>query len=183
MYFRYPKNQLAKLRTVNKEVINLVSKLNLLPHPEGGYYKETYRSTGIIEKQALADNFNGNRNFCTGIYFLLTSDNFSAFHRIKQDEMWHFYSGSPLLVHVIYPDGNYIAHEVGMDVEKNQFPQLVVPAGCWFASSVKNSNDYSFVGCTVAPGFDFNDFELANRDDLIEQYPKHASIINKLTRQ
>lgn len=166
-----------------KEVISsIVTKLNLIPHPEGGFYKETYRSEGIINQQVLPNSFEGDRNYCTGIYFLLTSDNFSAFHRIKQDEMWHFYAGSPLLVHVIYPDGSYKAHEVGMDINNNQFPQLVVPAGCWFASSVKNPNSYSLVGCTVAPGFDFQDFELAKRKTLINNYPQHKNIITALTR-
>lgn len=166
---------------VNKKIAYLAEKLDLLPHPEGGFYKEVYRSEGIIPKNAL-ERFNGDRNFCTSIYFLLTSDNFSGFHRIKQDEIWHFYEGSPLFVHVIDKEGNYIKHEVGMDLENNQVPQLVVPAGCWFASSVKEDNNYSFVGCTVAPGFHFEDFELANRIDLIQEYPQHKNIITNLTR-
>ena len=160
---------------------DIIQKLNLLPHPEGGFYKEVYRSGGIIPQSSIS-NFNGNRNYCTSIYFLLTSENFSAFHRIKQDEIWHFYKGSPLFVHVISKDGNYTRHEVGMDLENGQEPQLVVPAGCWFASSVKEENNYSFVGCTVAPGFDFDDFELANRKTLTETYPQHRDIIEKLTR-
>lgn len=164
------------------KIDTLVKQLDLTPHPEGGFYKETYRSKGYIHKSALPKSFGGNRSYATGIYFLLSSDNFSAFHRIKQDEMWHFYQGSPLIVHVIYPDGNYVAHEVGMDIEQNQLPQLVVPAGCWFASSVKNPNSYSLVGCTVSPGFDFKDFELAKRDELTETYQQHKHIISRFTR-
>lgn len=160
---------------------DIVTKLNMLPHPEGGYYKEEYRSKGIIPNTSLPQ-FDGDRSYCTSIYFLLTSENFSGFHKIKQDEIWHFYSGSPLAVHVIDLDGNYTKHLIGMDIEKGYLPQLTVPANCWFASSVKSKNGYSFVGCTVAPGFDFNDFELAKREELTKIYPKHKEIIKALTR-
>jgi predicted cupin superfamily sugar epimerase len=166
---------------VSKEVKKIVEKLQLQPHPEGGFYKEVYRSEGIIPQSGLL-GFTGDRNFCTSIYFLLTSDNFSAFHRIKQDEIWHFYKGSPLYVHVIDKEGNYTRNTVGLDMEKGEVPQLVVPAGCWFASSVKFENDFSFVGCTVAPGFDFEDFELAEKVALTNEYPTHANIISQLTR-
>lgn len=166
---------------MSSEANKIVAKLEMLSHPEGGFYKEVYRSEGLILKEGL-DGFTGNRNFCTSIYFLLTCDNFSAFHRIKQDEVWHFYKGSPLYVHVIDQDGNYVRHEIGMDLENNLEPQLTVPSGCWFASSVKNENDYSFVGCTVAPGFDFEDFEMAERNQLIAEFPQHKEVIESLTR-
>ena len=144
----------------------LVDTLKLLPHPEGGFYKETYRSDAVIPSSVLGSDFIGDRNYCTAIYFLLTSDNFSAFHRIKQDEIWHFYEGSPLYVHVINDKGLYTRHTVGLDIENGSLPQLVVPAGAWFASSVKDKDSYSLVGCTVSPGFDFNDFELADRSNF-----------------
>lgn len=165
-----------------EEIDKLVQLHDLLPHPEGGYYKELYRSKGTISAQELAPEFNGVRNYCTSIYFLLTSANFSGFHRIKQDEVWHYYNGSPLTVHVIDADGVYTAHQVGFNLEQNLSPQLVVPAGCWFASSVDATESYAFVGCTVAPGFDFEDFELADRESLIKEYPKHTDIIRALTR-
>lgn len=165
------------------EIKKLVENLQLLPHPEGGFYKEVYRSEKVIPKDALPDNFSGDRSYCTSIYFLLTSENFSAFHRIKQDEIWHFYGGSSLSVHVIDKEGNYTEHKVGMDFSKGEKPQLVVPAGCWFASSVAKENSYAFVGCTVAPGFDFEDFELAKGSVLASEHPKHESIIYRLTRQ
>ncbi len=161
----------------------LVQSLEMEAHPEGGFYKEVYRSKNTISKTALGKQFSGDRNYCTSIHFLLTSDNFSGFHRIKQDEIWNFYEGSPLLVHVIDKEGNYTCHEIGMNPQANLYPQLVVPAGAWFASSVKNKDSYSFVGCTVAPGFDFEDFELAERAILINKYPKHEAIIRQLTRQ
>ncbi|MCK8522078.1 cupin domain-containing protein [Aquimarina sp. D1M17] len=164
------------------EISEIVEKLALTPHPEGGFYKETYRSKETISQEELYPNFEGSRNYSTGIYFLLTSDNFSAFHRIKQDEMWHFYMGSPLFVHVIYQDGTYKRYTLGTDFYNMQMPQLVVPAGCWFASSVKHNEAYSLVGCTVAPGFDFDDFELAERNKLISEFPEHKTVITELTR-
>lgn len=169
----------------NNSTINidlLVKQYDLLPHPEGGFYRELYRSEGIISAKELAPEFTGVRNYCTSIYFLLTSANFSGFHRIKQDEVWHFYHGSPLTVHVIDQEGKYTAHQVGFNPEANLAPQLVVPAGCWFASSVEEKDGYAFVGCTVSPGFDFADFELANRSDLTALYPAHTELIRKLTR-
>jgi len=160
----------------------IVDKLGLLPHPEGGFYKETYRSEGEITEGSLNENFSSNRSYCTGIYFLLTKDNFSAFHKIKQDEMWHFYDGDPLAVDIIDKEGKYIKQLIGNNFSKNQVPQFVVPKGCWFASSVEDGGEYSLVGCTVSPGFDFDDFQLATRHSLTTTYPKHQQIISKLTR-
>jgi len=167
---------------MHNEALELIKNLQLTEHPEGGYYKETYRSKNVIPQQILGESFNGARNYCTSIYFLLTSDRFSAFHRIQQDEIWNFHKGSPLTVHVIDNSGNYTQHLVGLDLKNGQTPQFVVPAGCWFASSVNEKNHYSFVGCTVAPGFDFNDFELADRGELIQEYPKLSEVITRLTR-
>ncbi|GAA4270896.1 cupin domain-containing protein [Aquimarina gracilis] len=167
---------------MNSKINEIVKALRMDPHPEGGYYKETYRSEGVVNKSALVGNFSGDRNYCTAIYFLLTSENFSAFHRIKQDEIWHYYQGSSLYVHVIDQKGEYHRYAVGMHLDQGELPQLVVPAGCWFASSVKEIDDYSLVGCTVSPGFDFEDFELADRKALINQYPKHEDVITKFTR-
>lgn len=160
----------------------LIKILNLKKHPEGGFYKETYRSEGVIPSEVLSKDINGDRNYCTGIYFLLISDNFSAFHRIKQDEMWHFYEGSPLVVHMIDKEGNYSLQKIGLDLEDGQVPQFVVPKGVWFASEVMKPDSYSLVGCTVAPGFDFADFELAEKDSLISEFPKYSKIIDRLTR-
>ena len=161
---------------------SIIDQFELIPHPEGGFYKEVYRSKGIIPKNSIPEKFNGDRNYCTSIYFLLTSENFSAFHRIKQDEIWNFYEGSPLFVHVIDQNGTYHKHELGSDYSKGQVRQLVVPANLWFASSVKNEDGYSFVGCTVAPGFDFEDFEMAARDKLISDFPEIEKEIRSLTR-
>ncbi len=167
---------------MDKRISEIVGKLQMNPHPEGGFYKETYRSKESIPQKVLGNKFAGERNYCTAIYFLLTSDNFSAFHRIKQDEIWHYYEGSSLYVHVIDLNGEYKRYAVGMDLNHGELPQLIVPAGCWFASSVKNDSSYSLVGCTVSPGFDFDDFELAQRKELIQEYPKYKDVITQLTR-
>ena len=161
----------------------IINHLDLLPHPEGGFFKESYRSPDMIPKNVIVGDFSGDRNYSTGIYFLLTADNFSAFHRIKQDEMWHFYEGSPLLVHMIAPNGLYQMQKIGLNFELGELPQFVVPKGVWFASEVEVSGDYSLVACTVSPGFDFQDFELAKRELLTKKFPQHTKIIKRLTRE
>jgi predicted cupin superfamily sugar epimerase len=159
-----------------------IKKLGLQSHPEGGYFKETYRSHESIAKTALPERFSGDRAFSTGIYFLLDKTDFSAFHVINQDEMWHFYEGSSLTIHIIDKEVNYSTLKLGCDVENGQFPQVVVKAGCFFAAEIDNKELYSLVGCTVAPGFDFDDFEMPSRNKLVEMFPKHEDTIKKFTR-
>ena len=163
-------------------VQNIINKLELQPHPEGGYFRETYRSDGIISQEHLGSEFVGDRNYCTAIYFLLTSDTFSAFHKINQDEMWHFYKGSPLTLHMISPEGDYSKVSIGNNIENDEVLQFVVPATYWFAAEVIADNSYALVGCTVSPGFDFRDFEMPNRETLIALFPQHSNVITKLTR-
>lgn len=160
----------------------LIEHFELKEHPEGGYFKETYRSEGQIPGSVLGDQFEGDRNYCTGIYFMLTSGPFSAFHRIQQDEMWHFYQGSPLTIHMIDSYGNYTTQVVGLNFENGEVPQFTVPKGCWFAAEVNESESYSFIGCTVSPGFDFRDFELGSQKQLIHHFPQHREIIKRFTR-
>lgn len=164
------------------DIEKIINTLNLQPHPEGGYFKETYRSSGEIPEEYLGSEFSGNRNYCTGIYFLLTSDTFSAFHKINQDEMWHFYKGTPLILHIISPEGEYSKVKIGNDIEQDEVPQFTVPAKHWFASEVSNSNGYTLTGCTVSPGFDFRDFEMPKREVLLTMFPQCSEIITKLTR-
>lgn len=167
---------------MNNHVTEIINELKLEPHPEGGFYKETYRSSNSIPQKILGSEFTGDRNYCTAIYFLLTTDNFSAFHKIKQDEIWHYYSGNSLFVHIISPDGKYTKHTVGMNLANGETPQFMVPAGSWFASSVNGKSGYSLVGCTVSPGFNFDDFELAERKKLILKFPQHTNLITQYTR-
>ncbi len=159
-----------------------VEKLELLPHPEGGFFKETYRSDTLIPQSALPKSFKGSRNCSTGIYFLLTGENFSAFHKIASDELWHFYAGDGLTVQIIHPDGKHNSIKLGSDIENGEVFQACVPAESWFASQPTNKTGWALVGCTVSPGFDFEDFEMAKRDDLLAQFPEHRIIIKELTR-
>ncbi len=139
-----------------------IKTLNLQPHPEGGWFKETYRALGAI---------NG-RNFSTAIYFLLEAGQRSVFHRIKSDEIWHFYAGKPLDIHILGQD----TIRLGPDA-----PLAVVPANRWFGARLSPAYGYALVGCTVSPGFDFADFEIARRGELLSQFPEHRDIILALT--
>ncbi len=164
------------------KIEELIKKFELSPHPEGGYFKETYRSTGAIEHIALPMEYEGKRNYSTCIYFLLASDTFSAFHKIKQDEIWHFYDGSPIKLYMISEEGEYSEQIIGNNFSKGEVPQFVVPGNHWFAAKTLNKNEYSFVGCTVSPGFDFDDFILPNRLELIQKFPEHKDLITQFTR-
>jgi predicted cupin superfamily sugar epimerase len=156
-----------------------IEKLRLEPHPEGGFFRQTYRSELSIDR---LPGFIGPRAASTAIYFLLEGQNFSVFHRLRSDEMWHFYAGSPLTVHVIDRGGEYSSILLGRDSDAGQAFQAVVFAGCWFASHVADWKSWALVGCTVAPGFEFADFEMAKREELVADYPQHREVIQKLTR-
>ncbi|MGA3089869.1 MAG: cupin domain-containing protein [Terriglobales bacterium] len=159
-----------------------IRQLALEPHPEGGYYRQTYRAEMLVPKHGLPRQFPGPRAVSTAIYFLLERENFSAFHRLRSDEVWHFYAGTALLVHVIEPGGHYTQIRMGSNPEAGETWQAVVRADCWFASQLDDETSFALVGCTVAPGFDFDDFELAKRAELAVHYPQHRELINKLTR-
>lgn len=150
---------------------DIINKLGLIPHVEGGYFKETYASD--VET-------NGN-SIATSIYFLMEKDNFSAFHRLTSDEMWFFHSGSPLTISMIDPDGRYHEVKLGLDFSQGQRPFFTVPKTWIFGSFVEDG--YALVSCVVAPGFTYDDFELFERDNLLEEYPEHADIIERLTRK
>ncbi len=166
---------------INEEVQRLIEHLKLQPHPEGGYYAEIYRSQGLIPALALADTHSGYRRFMTSIYFLLVSGQVSKFHRLKSDEVWYHHSGSSLSLHMIFPDGSYCRRILGNDLQAGQSYQIVVPAATWFGATVDQADLYSLVGCAVAPGFEFADFELADRAELLAAYPQHTSVIGQLT--
>ncbi len=159
---------------------HLIDKFELERHPEGGWYKETYRSGEIFAAHALPERFKGGRFFSTAIYFLLEENDHSAFHRIKSDECWHFYAGDPLLVYILHEKGEMKVIQLGSDIGKGQLFQYVVPANTWFASRPATGAAFSFVGCTVSPGFDFADFEIADSDKLSHLFPEHETVIREL---
>jgi uncharacterized protein len=157
-----------------------IDHLKLSPHPEGGYFRATYKADLTITRSALPSTFGGNRAASTAIYFLLEGKDFSAFHRIAADEVWHFYAGNSLVVFVIDAEGN--TSELRLGSSAGDGFQAVVKAGCWFASRLKEPVGFALVGCTVAPGFEFEDFELAKRSELTRVYPAQRKLIKELTR-
>lgn len=160
----------------------LIEKLGLQQHPEGGYYRETYRCQDLINTDNSLIRYDTKRNASTAIYYLLKGQDFSAFHRLKSDEILHFYSGSSLIIHLINPQGEYIQKKLGSNLANEETFQIVINHGDWFASQVGQPDSYSLIGCTVSPGFDFADFELGNRDELGKLYPQHQTIIHQFTR-
>jgi hypothetical protein len=159
-----------------------IDKLALQKHPEGGWFKEVYRSEDIAAANALPEGFNGQRNYSTSIYYLLETTDFSSFHKIKSDEIWHYYAGSSAVEILWIEDGKLISRELGNSVENNNEFQVVVPKNRWFAARLLNTNGYALVGCTVSPGFHFDDFELADKS-LLEEFPELKGEIERLVRK
>lgn len=154
---------LSEMHSKNMESMDKVQKLishyDMQPHPEGGFYKETYRS-----------------QHSTAIYYLLTKGHKSSLHRIKSDEVWHFYGGDSLVVVELLDNGSFKETQLSSD----GLVQYVVPAGVWFGAYLPDDSQFAFVGCTVSPAFEFKDFELGNKSDLVKKYPQAVSVINKL---
>jgi predicted cupin superfamily sugar epimerase len=168
---------------LEKDAAYWINKLKLEPHPEGGFFYQTYRADLILPKDALPPQFTGSRAASTAIYFLLDGENFSAFHRLHSDELWHFYIGASLVVHLIDANGAYSEIQIGRNPEADEVLQAAVKAGCWFASRVKEAKSFALVGCTVSPGFDFEDFELEKREELARRYPQYRDVIERFTRE
>lgn len=160
-----------------------IQYLQLQPHPEGGYYTQSYCSSEVIPVTALPDRFTGDRPFSTAIYYLLTKNDFSAFHKIKSDECWHFYAGDRLYIHVIERNGNYHHVTLGPEICKNEVFQYIVPAESWFAVEPPPGTSFCLAGCTVAPGFDFRDFQMGNKKILADLFPQHYPLINRLSKE
>jgi predicted cupin superfamily sugar epimerase len=165
-----------------------IERLRLERHPEGGWFRETYRSTETLPAAGLPPRFGAPHPASTAIYFLLRGGEFSALHRLEADEVWHFYDGVPLTLHLIAPGGTTSSIRMGA----GEF-QAVVTAGHWFGATLDEVDEtaaaargsagrFALVGCTVAPGFIFDDFELGDRAALLAQFPQHAGLIMRLTR-
>ncbi|HCL4437507.1 TPA: cupin domain-containing protein [Clostridium botulinum] len=164
-----------------KDANYFIEKLDMIAHPEGGYYKESFISAENITDSDLTTTFEDKRILWTSIYFLLRNGEVSNFHRLKSDEMWYYHSGSPLTIYMITPEGELITEQLGLDIEKGEKPQVLVPKNYIFGSAMNNKG-YALVGCMVSPGFEFRDFELFERDTLLNLYPKYKETIEKLTR-
>ena len=157
-----------------------IEKLGLKEHPEGGYYSECLKSSDIIDAHSVDAAFGGDRRLWTSIYFLLKDREVSRVHRITSDEIWYYHSGTPLVIHIITKEGELKKVRLGLDAEREEQPQVLVPKGCIFGA-LMDGPGYSLVGCMVSPGFDYEDFELLSREDLIKEYPQHEFIIKRLT--
>lgn len=148
-----------------------ITHLDLLPHPEGGYYKEVFRSATLVDHSKSA---------MTSIYYLLENEDTSAFHRLTSPEVWYYHAGYPLIVYVIHPDGELTSHLMTADPSGQQ--QLAIEAGCWFAAELPSRFGYALVSCAVAPAFRFDDFELAVCDELVKCYPQHEELLERLCK-
>jgi hypothetical protein len=162
---------------------DIIARLKLTPLTiEGGYFRETYRATLTISATALPKIYAGDRNASTCIYYLLTPDTFSAIHRVKSDEIFHFYAGDAVEMLELCPNGEARIVTIHNDLAAGHEPQHVVPAGVWQGCRLIPGGNWALMGCTVAPGFNYADFELADRDALSNQYPEHSELIAALTK-
>ncbi|MFP4527974.1 MAG: cupin domain-containing protein [Candidatus Kapaibacterium sp.] len=158
-----------------------IEELNLQPHPEGGFFAEVYRSEETIPESALPERFGGDHSFSTSIYYLLRSGEISRLHRLRADEVWHFYDGAPLNL-VVIENGNPREIRLGRDPRRGELLQAVMPRGSWFGAWPAGADSYSLVGCTVAPGFEFEDLEFGDRAELVRDFPESREIVLRLTR-
>ncbi|OGQ17885.1 MAG: hypothetical protein A3B70_02680 [Deltaproteobacteria bacterium RIFCSPHIGHO2_02_FULL_40_11] len=165
-----------------KNYEKIIKTLGLEPHPEGGYFKETYRSDLLISKEGLKNIYSGSRCASTFAYFILTNDQPKSFlHQLKSDEMFHLYDGGPLDVLLLYPNGDGAIQTLGKDLEKGERPQTLIPKGTWFGALLNRSASYALIGCTVSPGFEFEDFTLEVPEDLKAKYSDFSEMIESLT--
>ena len=165
---------------MKQDAMYYVSKLGLEPHPEGGYYKQTFVSNEQVTDEELSVTYDGKRKLYTSIYFLLTSTDVSHFHRLKSDELWYYHAGSSLTVHILHENGTYEEIKLGLNLEQGEVPQALVPKNSIFGSSVMEDDAFSLVGCMVSPGFEFQDFEMFTQAELLSKYPEQKEIIMKL---
>jgi len=160
----------------------IIALLGLAPHPrEGGFFREIYRADEGVAAPALPARYGGPRALGTAIYYLLTPHAFSPMHRLLSDEIFHFYLGDPVEMLQLSPDGTGRLITIGTAIERGAQPQVVVPAGVWQGSRLAAGGRFALMGTTVAPGFDFSDFELGEREALVRGYPAHAEMITALT--
>lgn len=178
---------------MNTDVRHIIDKLNLTEHIEGGYFKETYRSNIMVtyESHTICDNkIHSNTNVSsqpirplyTLIYYLLVNDQFSAFHKVRNDEIWHFYKGSSVTIYILDESNSTLKIKLGNDFDGDNYLHYLIKGNTWFGAELNDKSSYALMGCTVSPGFDFNDFELGRKIELLQKYPQHKEIIQRLTR-
>lgn len=155
----------------------IIELLDLQPHPEGGYYRETYRTIETVSSSVLEQE----RNLSTSIYYLMVEDDHSNFHRVKSDEMWYYHQGETVEILMIQNKCLRIEY-LGNTIERCEQPQILVPANTWFAAGIRGKEGYALVSCSVSPGFDFRDFEMGNRAQLINEFPYLRNDIIRYTK-
>lgn len=160
----------------------IIDLLGLQPHPEGGYFAETYRADDRLGTRTLSGRYPAPRPVSTAIYYLLTPDSFSEMHRLRSDEIFHFYLGDPVEMLRLWPDGAADVVTLGTDLLAGMRPQVLVPRGVWQGSRLRSGGRFALLGCTVAPGFDYADYEAGRRDELLYLFPDHQDMIRALTR-
>ncbi|MGD2035181.1 MAG: cupin domain-containing protein [Bacteroidales bacterium] len=162
--------------------LHWIQYLNLKPHPEGGFFRETYRANLEVDQKHLPFGFSGNRKLSTSIYYLLRSEDISRFHRLHSDELWYYHYGSSLKVVMIDKEGNKHTWILGARPDKAEKLQVLIPAGTIFGAEVIDPDSFSLMGCMVSPGFEFDDFDMFDKEELLQAYPKHAAAIEKFTK-
>lgn len=166
---------------INHEEI--LKRFELIPHPEGGYYREIYRSEEKIDINHLPERFNCERSFSTSIYYMLVKEQISVFHKLKSDEIWHFYYGSPLFIHLLDAKSGYKKLKLGNNLPDGETPQFIIPKETFFAAEVVDKKSFALIGCTVSPGFEFADFEFGIADQLLKQFPQQKELIIRLSKK
>ena len=167
---------------MNEKAKYYINKLKLQKHPEGGYFNEIYRSGEMFEASVLPERYMGNRAFSTSIYFLLDGKDISTFHKLQSDEIWHFYDGSPVRIYIITPERALEERVLGYNLDNNETLQTVINKDSWFGAELVDKSSFCLVGCTVSPGFDFQDFEMGKRELLLKEYPEFSGTILRLTK-
>jgi len=171
------------MNKVSEHVQNIIKTFELEPHIEGGWFRRIFQSDQLLNKNSLTNCFTGTRYVTTSIVYLLQKGEFSAFHKLLQYETWHFYSGDSLVIHWFDENGQIHSQTLGNNYDKGEIPQLTIKPNTYFAAELQSKSEYAFVGCSVSPGFDYEDFTLAKRKDLLTLYPEHSILIKRLTKK
>jgi len=166
---------------MNSKAKFYIERLQLKKHPEGGYYREVYRSGELIFTEGLPRRYSSKRVFSTSIYYLLEGKQHSSFHKLKSDELWHFYDGASILIYILSGKGELKIVRLGNNIADNDHYQVTVEKNNWFAAELADKKSFALIGCTVAPGFEFDDFIPAGKEELSKKFPKYSRLISRLS--